>query len=84
MKIKSTIAAIAAASAISASSVYADDVSTVVSIDSADNSVQSIGRFKDVYKVTIQDYVDEANQDAEIEAASVADNASRWNVEGAL
>ncbi len=84
MKIKSTIAAISAASAIIASSAYADDINTVVSIDSVDNGAQAIGRFRDVYRVNIQDYVDEANQNVATEKNTVAENVSRWHVEGAL
>ena len=84
MNIKSTIAAISAASAIIASSAYADDINTVVSIDNIDNGAQAIGRFRDVYRVNIQDYVDEANEGAAPENNAVAENVSRWNVEGAL
>ena len=84
MKIKSTIAAISVATAFVATSAYADGVSTVISIEKANNDVQIIDRTKNVYKSNIQDYVNESVHQTGKPSESVAKAESRWNAEGVL
>jgi hypothetical protein len=84
MKVKQSIAIIGMVAGLSVSSVYADDINSVISINHTDEASVNISRSVVNPKITIQDYVDAANGADKVKSGSVANNRSRWEVENTL
>jgi len=84
MKIRQSIAVIGAAASLFAVSVNADDFNTVINVNQAGETSVNINQAHVNPKVTIQDYIDAANESVKQQSNPVADNSSRWNAEKTL
>lgn len=84
MKVSKSIAVIGVAVSLCAGSVYADDFNSVINVEQADRASANVSHSIVNPNVTIQDYVDAANEAANVKSKSVASNSSRWNAEKTL
>ena len=73
MKLNKSIAVVAAVACLSTASVYADDVRTVIKINQSDANPVNISKSSVNPKITIQDYINAANE-ARKEAANAKTN----------
>ena len=84
MKVQNkSIVAFSAAAALFAGSAMADDVNTVISVDQI-NVVERVNQNVVNPDVTIQDYVNTANQGKSVNESSVADQRSNWEANRTL